>query len=608
MSDHSAVLAFIAKDAASAPIGHITRAMGHFDHAASKSHASMSKFGSGIADVGKLAAGAALGGFALLASQVGFGIKALEDESKINAQTAAVLKSTGGAAGVTAAQVDALAESLKLSTGQSDETVRSTENLLLTFTKIQNQAGANNDIFTQSTKIALDMSQALGQDTKSSAIQLGKALNDPIKGMTALQRVGVSFTESQKAQVAAMVKAGDTLGAQKLILKELTTEFGGSAAAFGNSAAGMAAKLGNSWEDVQKTLAGAVLPVITNAFATVNAVLNDPRTQAALQQVSAAFASFASTLSAQLMPVVQGLVDTFLDKVAPALADLLPRVASLGTMISQTVAPAVGMIIGKLAGLIPVAAHVGSIVLDLAKRVWEGGLNKAIAAAARYIGSVIDVLRGLFEAITSNQDIMNILKGAADLIGQAFGTVADLIGQALDFLGQFGDSIRGNSTAMGLLSTIGKAIAGSFSLAGDAIRALIGFIAQVVAKAQEAIGIVAKIPGVSLIGTAATIVPTTAGNVLGGVGGFLGGLINGKASGGPVSAGGTYLVGERGPELLHMGGSGGSITPNGAGGATFNVNVNGAVFDPYGVAAQQIAASLLPGFRRELDRQGMSLG
>ena len=46
-------------------------------------------------------------------------------------------------------------------------------------------------------------------------------------------------------------------------------------------------------------------------------------------------------------------------------------------------------------------------------------------------------------------------------------------------------------------------------------------------------------------------------------GGFLGGLF-GKERGGPVSAGGAYVVGERGPELLQMGSKGGNIIPNSA--------------------------------------------
>jgi hypothetical protein len=71
----------------------------------------------------------------------------------------------------------------------------------------------------------------LGTDLKGSAVQLGKALNDPIAGVGALSRVGVTFTETQKDMIKTMVEAGNVAGAQTLILDELGKEFGGSAKA-----------------------------------------------------------------------------------------------------------------------------------------------------------------------------------------------------------------------------------------------------------------------------------------------------------------------------------------------------------------------------------------
>jgi uncharacterized phage infection (PIP) family protein YhgE len=84
------------------------------------------------------------------------------------------------------------------------------------------------------------MSVVLNQDAKQGAIQLGKALNDPIKGITALSRVGVSFTEDQKKQIRAFQEAGDLTKAQAIILKELQTEFGGAAEAVNQVDAGLA--------------------------------------------------------------------------------------------------------------------------------------------------------------------------------------------------------------------------------------------------------------------------------------------------------------------------------------------------------------------------------
>ena len=70
------------------------------------------------------------------------------------------------------------------------------------------------------------------------------------------------------------------------------------------------------------------------------------------------------------------------------------------------------------------------------------------------------------------------------------------------------------------------------------------------------------------------------GNIISGgkgfKGGFLGGLFGKKERGGPVSAGGAYVVGERGPEILQMGSKGGNVIPNSkiGGGTVNNITVN----------------------------------
>jgi phage-related minor tail protein len=186
-------------------------------------------FGSRIAGGVKLAAAGLLGAGLIE------GFKSLYDaaaeSAKVAARTTNVLQTTGGVAGVTAKQVGALATSISNKSGVDDEAIQSGENLLLTFTKVRNEAGRGNDVFNQATSIITDMSVALGEDMSSASIQVGKALNDPIKGVTALQRAGVSFTESQKDQIKTLVETGHTMEAQKIILGELTTEFGGAAEA-----------------------------------------------------------------------------------------------------------------------------------------------------------------------------------------------------------------------------------------------------------------------------------------------------------------------------------------------------------------------------------------
>lgn len=200
-----------------------------------------------------LGLGAVLAGGAIFKSFID---DAAEAEANLS-QLDTVLKSTGGAAGVSRDEITELASSLQKVTKFSDDQVLSGQNLLLTFTKI------GKDVFPQATETMLNMSQALGQDVKGSAIQLGKALNDPINGVTALKRVGVSFTESQMAQIKAMQESGNVMGAQKLILQELNTEFGNSARAAGETFGGKIERLKNQLGEVKETIGGALLPALS---------------------------------------------------------------------------------------------------------------------------------------------------------------------------------------------------------------------------------------------------------------------------------------------------------------------------------------------------------
>jgi len=205
------------------------------------------KKGLKIAAVGMVAAGAAAIAFGVSS------VKSFQESENSLAQLNAVLKSTKGVAGVTAKAATDLANSLQKVTKYSDEEVISAENMLLTFTKI------SRDIFPQATKTVLDMSTALGQDTKASAIQLGKALQDPILGITALRRVGVNFSVDQKEVVKNLVATGQSAKAQQLILKELNTEFGGSAEAAGKTFSGRLTILKNQFDEVKESIGGVLV-------------------------------------------------------------------------------------------------------------------------------------------------------------------------------------------------------------------------------------------------------------------------------------------------------------------------------------------------------------
>jgi hypothetical protein len=151
---------------------------------------------------------------------------------QMQAQLAMAIKSTGGAAGITRDRLNELSAALMKQTGISKGAIAQSQALLLTFTEI------GGEIYDQTLPLILDMSKAFGQDLHTSTIQVGKALNDPILGLTALRKIGVSFSESQSQVIHKLQKTGDLVGAQKVILKELAREFGGVAEAVSNTNSG----------------------------------------------------------------------------------------------------------------------------------------------------------------------------------------------------------------------------------------------------------------------------------------------------------------------------------------------------------------------------------
>ena len=221
---------------------------------------------SGLRKFGKMAAivggAAALGG---LVATLKIGVDEFMGAQKVLAQTGAVLKSTGGAANVTSKQITTMSESLMKLSGVDDEAIQSGQNLLLTFTKIRNETGKGNNIFDQATLAMTNLSVAMGKDLSSSAILVGKALNDPVKGVGALSRAGVQFTASQKDTIKALVDSGNVMGAQKMILKELETQFGGSAKAAGQTLPGQLNILKETFRNTAAELVTVFIPYLSRA-------------------------------------------------------------------------------------------------------------------------------------------------------------------------------------------------------------------------------------------------------------------------------------------------------------------------------------------------------
>jgi hypothetical protein len=421
MANPQVIVEFIAK------VDDLKKGFAEVD-AASKSTGDKLK---GFAKTAIHVAGAA--GLAVLVGSLKLGVDEFTATAKVTAQTEAVLKSTGEAANVTAQHVEALAHSLQEKSGVDHNAIQSGENLLLTFRDIRNETGKGNDVFDQATKAMLDMSVALGENTTSAAMQLGKALNDPIKGVTALRRVGVQFTDAQKKQIKAMVDAGDTMGAQKVILQELQKEFGGSAQAAGKTLPGQLSILKDNFKELTAQGVKVLIPPLQ---AVAKLFADNPGLAKAVTIGILALAAAMVTLNVALAvtAVIAAPVVLIVIGITAAVAALVVGLVLLVTHFNEVVNWLTDhwVIFALIAGpfiVLPVeiAKHwteIENVVKDGVNAVvdWVTGKFDAMFNAAWNLAKGIK--DGLFAGLEGiGQAAWDIINNIGDKIANAFSTI-----------------------------------------------------------------------------------------------------------------------------------------------------------------------------------------
>ena len=448
------------------------------------------------------------------------------------AQTEAVVKSTGEAAGLTAKEMASMAEAMSASSGMSlfaDDAILGAQNVLATFTQIR---GEN---FGGATQSIIDMSQALGTDLQSSAMQVGKALNDPIAGVSALGRAGVQFTDEQKAMIKSMVEAGDIAGAQSVILGELETQFSGSALAAVDTFAGQQIILAEQFANVQQTLGEALLPVLMRfgAFAqeTLVPVVEDiidvfvewidsvdwPAVMSAIGGVTDALYDFIYGTDWQGgLDEIQGGLDTFKTAIAPitsAIAALWavaqPALTALYNVIAtQLASPATQ---AQIAGIVSIFKLLGEILIgivalaintmrmqfqafyDVFTVVWPY-VKTAVSVWMTIMKPLQDLVIGVLTAISQllKGDFLGAWETVKTAILTFVGTINTTVGT---FVQDMVSKITGFIATLGTEALkIGTAIAdgiakGIKSAANSVIGAILGVVNDAIAAAKKLLGI-----------------------------------------------------------------------------------------------------------------------
>jgi len=201
---------------------------------------------------------AALGGLAVAGAKM---VAAGEQAATANARIEQIATSMGlfgdQTQVVTNRLVDLANEQARL-TGVNQNTIKESQALLLTFKDIALSADEVGGAFDRATQLTLDMASAGFGSVTDNAKQLGKALNDPIAGLTALRRSGIQFTEAQQDQIRTLVESGEVLEAQNMILEEIENQVGGTAEATANGTD----KMKVAFSQASESIGLALLPVM----------------------------------------------------------------------------------------------------------------------------------------------------------------------------------------------------------------------------------------------------------------------------------------------------------------------------------------------------------
>jgi hypothetical protein len=231
------------------------------------------------------------------------------------------------------------AETLSFATGVDDELIRANEAVLLTFKNLASSANKIGGPFDRATKALLDL-EAAGKDV--TAVKLGRALEDPIKGLTGLTRAGIMFTKQEQEQIKALVAANDLLSAQDIILGKIEGQVGGTAEATASSTEKMNAR----FEDLVETLSEALLPSVDLLTDKFSKWLDSNEGKRAVEDLAQSFEDLGEWLAspegvAQINAVGQAIKDigTFANSTAQFLADIKWLLEAINT-IGKTLFPA----------------------------------------------------------------------------------------------------------------------------------------------------------------------------------------------------------------------------------------------------------------------------
>jgi len=374
-----------------------------------------------------------------------------------------------------AARLIKYAEANELTVGVDAEVIKATQAKLLTFKELANTADFTGGAFDRATKAAIDLAAAGFGSAETNAVQLGKALQDPIKGISALRRAGVTFTEAEKEKIKTLVESGQILQAQNLVLSAIETQVGGTAAAtvtatekmklaFDNVKESVGAALLPAFESLSKTIIEMMSklgPGLAQVFSALAPVFDKiavilPSLVDALIPVIDVFAQVAvlvADLAIALMPVLVSV----LEAIMPAVQAILPLFAEFLKDLIQPLVPAIQTLITAftplLEAVLPVIVELMNALLPVVVALLEDGITALIPAITELIAAFVPLLSATLPILVDllKNIVIPAIRVVGSVVAQVFGgavefittSLASIMKQLVPFAKAFGDLFVG---------------------------------------------------------------------------------------------------------------------------------------------------------------------
>lgn len=322
-----------------------------------------------------MAGAAALG----LGSSIYLGFQRAEQANKRVFAIAKSMQLFGSQTGEVTRRLTDLGDQLERETGLTAESIKETQAKLLTFKNIAKTADEAGGAFDRATQAAIDMGAAGFGEATNNAVQLGKALQDPIKGITSLSRSGITFTKQEKDKIRVLVESNQMLEAQNMILTAVETQVSGTAAATATATTKM------------KNSLGEVADIVGEALA--------PAFEAAAKELQA-FGAWAS----KNQPLVAGLGIALIGIPAAILATKAAMAAAIGVQLAYAAAQAAvatGTLAVQASTIVGISTAIaaGAVIAALSAKVYGAvKANKAQAESIREVTKETGIMKNLQDA------------------------------------------------------------------------------------------------------------------------------------------------------------------------------------------------------------------